>query len=122
MNPGEVSVGAGDVVELRLLADPENAVGHDAHQKNQNSRREHDQVLPEIALGVDSFGGRDPEIEHEQRHGYGEDAVAERGEALHAFSCNLVVQRVHRRESSGLQSSEQNFDRFYSEAAKKAPG
>jgi len=31
VNPGEIAVGAGEVVELGLLAYPENPVGHDAH-------------------------------------------------------------------------------------------
>ena len=40
MNPGEVAVGAGEVVELSLLADPENSVGHDAHKEDEQARRE----------------------------------------------------------------------------------
>ena len=92
VNPGEVAVGAGEVVELGLLADPEDAVGHDAHQKDEQAGREYEQGMPEIALGVNGFGGGDAEIEHEQGHGHGEDAVTEGGEAFDTFSCNAVVE------------------------------
>ena len=50
------------------------------------------QGVPEIALGVDGFGGGDAKIEHEQGHGHGEDAVAEGGQAFDTFSCNAVVE------------------------------
>ena len=33
VNPGKIAVGAGEIVELSLLADPEDAIGHYAHQK-----------------------------------------------------------------------------------------
>ncbi len=39
VDPGEIAVGAGEVVELGLLADPEDAVGHDAHEKDDYARR-----------------------------------------------------------------------------------
>jgi hypothetical protein len=35
------------------------------------------------------------EIQHQQRHGYGEDAVTEGREPLKASTCNLVVRRKH---------------------------
>lgn len=38
MNPGQVAVGAGEVVELGLLANPEDAEGHDAHQEDYDAR------------------------------------------------------------------------------------
>ena len=37
VNPGKIAVGARELVELGLLADPEDAVGHDAHEKNENA-------------------------------------------------------------------------------------
>jgi hypothetical protein len=49
----------------------------------------------EIVLGVDGFGGGDAEVEDEQRHGDGEDAVAEGGDAFHALTGNTVVEGVH---------------------------
>ena len=38
VDPGEIAVGAGEVVELGLLADPEDAVGHDAHEEYEQTR------------------------------------------------------------------------------------
>ena len=101
MNPGEIAVGASEVVELGLLADPEDAVGHDAHQEYDKARGEGDQGVPEIVLGMDGFGSGNAEVEHEQGHGDGEEAVTEGGEAFDALSGNAVVQGVHRKEFSG---------------------
>jgi len=94
---------------LSLLSDPEDAVGHNAHQENDEAWREHDQRAPEAALGVDGFGGRDAEIEHQERHGYGEDSVAEGGKALDALSGNAVVEGRHRTEFSGLMGRGQSL-------------
>jgi hypothetical protein len=107
VNPGEIAVGAGELVELRLLTDPEDTVGHYTHQKNDKTRRKGDEGAPEIVLGVNGFGGGDTEIEREQRHGHGENAVAESGEAFDALSGNTVVEGVHRKEFSGLSGSGQ---------------
>jgi len=95
VNPGEIAVGAGELIELRLLADPEDANGHYAHQKEKQPGRECDQHVPQIALGVHRVVGGNAEIEHEQCHGHGEDAVAEGGQAFDALSGNAVVKRVH---------------------------
>src|ERR1700756_3056214 len=46
MNPGEIAVGAIEVVELGLLADPEDTKRHHAHQKNHQPRREGKQDVP----------------------------------------------------------------------------
>lgn len=92
VNPGEIAVGAGELVELRLLADPEDAVRHHAHQKDEKTRRKNDKGVPEIAFGVNGFTGWDVQVEHEQGHGHGEDAVAEGGEAFDTLPGNTVVQ------------------------------
>src|SRR5271156_733669 len=95
VDPGEVAVGAGEVVELGLLADPEDAVGQNAHQKNQQTRGERDEDAAEVVLGVNGFGGGDAKVEDEQGHGHGEDSVAEGSDALDALSGNAVVESVH---------------------------
>ena len=97
-----------EVVELGLLADPEDAVGHDAHGIDDQAGGEYDEGVLEIALRVYGFDGGDAEIEHEQGHGDGEDAVAEGGEAFDALSGNTVVEGVHRKESNGSRGSGQN--------------
>jgi hypothetical protein len=67
MNLGEISVGTSQLVQLRLLTDPENCQGH-AHKKNERAWRRRDQNAPEITLGMSSIIGGDTKIEHEQRH------------------------------------------------------
>ncbi len=95
VDPGEIAVGAGEVVELGLLADPEDAVGHDAHQKDDEARRENNESAAKVVLGVDGSGGGDMQVEDEQGHGDSEDSVAEGGDAFHTLSCNTVVERWH---------------------------
>lgn len=97
MNPDEIAVGAGELVELRLLANPEDAQGHDTHQKNDQTRRKSGENVPQIALRVDAVVGGDAKIEHEQGHGEREDAFAESGQALDALAGNTVVEEVHPR-------------------------
>ena len=100
VDPGEIAVGAREVVELGLLADPEDAIGHDAHEEYEQARRERDQQAAKVVFRVNSFGGGDAEVEDQERHSDGEDAVAEGGDALHTLTCNAVVQGVHPREFS----------------------
>ena len=52
-------------------------------------------------LGVNGGGGGYAEVEDEQGHGDGEEAVAEGGEAFDTLSGNAVVEGVHRKEFSG---------------------
>lgn len=110
MNPGQIAVGAGKVIELRLLSDPENAVGHHAHQKNDEARQERNQRMPEIALGMNGFAGGHTQIENEQGHRYREDSVAQRCKAFYALSGNTVVEGWHRMKFNGLWKQGQNRD------------
>jgi hypothetical protein len=100
VNPGQIAVGAGKVVKLGLLADPEDAVSHDAHQEDEQARGERDERTAEVVLRVNRSGRGHAKVENQQGHGYGEDAVAERGEAVDVLTSNAVVERVHPRESS----------------------
>ena len=95
VDPGEIAVGASEIVELGLLADPENAVGHDAHQEDDEARGECEEDVAEVVFGVDGFGGGDTKVEHEQGHGHGEDSVAEGGDAFDALTCNAIIERWH---------------------------
>ena len=52
-------------------------------------------------LGVNGFGGGDAQVEDEQGHGNGEDAVAEGGDAFDALACNAVVEGWHPTEFIG---------------------
>jgi hypothetical protein len=71
VSPGEVAVGAGELVELCLLADPEDSICHPAHQEDEKARPERDQ------------------------------GIAECGPARAILSGNAVVEGVHRKEFSG---------------------
>ena len=44
---------------------------------------------------MNGSGSGDAEVEDKQRHGDGEDAVAERGDAFYALTGNTVVGGVH---------------------------
>lgn len=95
VDPGEAAVGAFEMVELRLLSDPEDAEGEDAHGEHQQARGEREECVGEVAFAVDGFRGGDLEVEDEQGHGDGEDAVAEGGEAFGALSGDAVVVEGH---------------------------
>ena len=66
-------------IVLRLLADPENAERHEAHHKWYEPRRQDDQCLPEFAFRMNLPRVRRTDVEHQHRHGEGENAVAKRG-------------------------------------------
>lgn len=91
MDPCQIAIGAGEVIQLRLLAHPKDAIGHHAHEKNDETRRQHHQCMPQVALGVDRLAGRYTQVEHQQRHGDRENAVAQGRQALHALPGNAVV-------------------------------
>jgi hypothetical protein len=55
-----------------------------------------DEDAAEVVLGVGSFRGGHAKIENLQGHSDGEDAVSESGKAFDVFSCNAVVEGVHR--------------------------
>ena len=48
-----------------------------------------------FALAVDLRGRGDVEVEYEQGHGDGEDAVTERGEAVEVAALDAVVEGGH---------------------------
>ena len=61
------------------------------------ARRQYDEGAAEVVFGVDGFGGGDTQVEDEQSHGHGEDAVAEGGDAFYALTGNTVVEGRHPR-------------------------
>src|SRR5664279_509106 len=91
MDPGEAAVGAPQVIELGLLAYPENAQDHEAHHVHQQAGREAEKGVPEIMFAVDRFRSWGAKIECEQGHRDREDAVAQGGEALGAVARDPVV-------------------------------
>ena len=54
-----------------------------------------DQGAPQIVLAVHRLGRRNAKVEHHQRHRHRKDAVAQRGQPLHALARDPVVQSGH---------------------------
>lgn len=48
--------------------------------------------MAQVVLGVNGFGGGNVEVENQERHGDGEDAVTEGSNAIDALSGNTVVE------------------------------
>ena len=105
MYPDEIAVGAGEVVELSLLPDPENPVGHDAHEENDEARRERDENAAKVVLGVNGLGRWYAKVEDQQGHRHGEDTVAQGCEAVDVLTCNTIVERMHPKEFSIVVSA-----------------
>ena len=101
MNPGEMAIAAAEMIELRLLSDPEDSERQKTHHIDEDVRRHRNHGMLEIALAVDRICRRRPQVEHEQRHGDRENAVAQGREALDALCSDAVIagrQRVLRLE------------------------
>jgi hypothetical protein len=83
MQPCEVAVRAFELVELRLLAEPEDAERQQAEQPGQKPRRRGCQRTKEFGLGVDVGGFGRVKVEHQNGRRNGEKAIAERRNAAH---------------------------------------
>ncbi len=101
VDPGKAAVGAGEVVELRLLANPENTKRDKAHQVRDELGSETAQSGAKFRATVNGFAGRNAQIKHQKRHGDGEDSVAQSGETLHALAGNGVICSSYRHRFTG---------------------
>ena len=90
------------MVELGLLAGPEDAEGEKAHAVGHVLGRVGAESCQQRTFGVNGLGRGNVQVEDEQGHGNGEDAVTERGEALQIAALNAVVECGH---GSGFQGS-----------------
>ena len=86
------------MVQLRLLSDPKNAERHETHQVHDESGSERDEAMPQVMFVVNGFESGDAQVEDEKRHGKGENAVAQCGQALDALPGNLVI-RSHGKQA-----------------------
>src|SRR3984885_16325416 len=105
MDPGEMAIAVGKRVELCLLAIPENSQGHEAQHVADQLGRGFRQGVPKLPLAVNQLARRHMEIQYQQRHGYGEEAVTEGREPLQASTGNLVVRRRHFRVSNLMKTN-----------------
>ena len=97
MDPRKTTVGAGEVIELRLLTDPENAQHHETHHVHDKARGKRDWGAPQFALAVHGFHRRHAEVEYQERHRNCENPVTQSGQLLHALACNVVAGKRHSR-------------------------
>jgi hypothetical protein len=95
VNPGEIARALLDVVQLGLLSGPEDPQREKAHAVYDPLRSQRGKGLDEFVLGVDlrSCGG--VQVEHQQGHGYREDAVAQCGKAIEISALDPVVESEH---------------------------
>ena len=95
VDPGEVAGALADVIELGLLAGPEDAEGEKAHAVGHPLWAECAEGGGKFAFAVNLRGGGDVEVEDEERHGHGKDAIAEGCEALEIAALDAVVEGGH---------------------------
>jgi len=105
VDPDKIAVRAGEVVELSLLPNPENAISHNAHEKNNEARRERNEDTAKVVLGVNGLGRGDAKVEYEQSHRHGKDAVTQGSQTVDVLTCNTVVERMHPKEFSIVVSA-----------------
>jgi hypothetical protein len=97
------AVAAFEMIELRLLADPKNAERQKAHEIDEHARRQRDHRPPKPGFAMDGgFGGR-VQIEHQQRHRHGKDAVADGGEPFDALPGEEIIAVEHGEPLESIQ-------------------
>src|SRR5947208_2084870 len=90
LEPRVVAVTSREEIELRALANPEDAEGHETHRVNQHIRAKPQQRLPEISLGGPRIQGWYRKPQDEQGHPDSEDAVRYSSEAVDVRARQLV--------------------------------
>ena len=92
---GQVTVGALEMIELRLLADPENAERQEAQHIGEHAGREvHERAKQGRVIGnAMRFG--DMDLQHDERHGNGKEPVAQSCDALDAATRKGVIEFCH---------------------------
>jgi hypothetical protein len=94
MDPGKMAIASSEIVELSLLADPENAERQKTHQIGEEVRRKLDKSLPKFQIignWITNSTHRNVKVEHKQRHRDGEDAVAQGCKSLQTLARDTVV-------------------------------
>ena len=90
-----MTVGADEVVELCLLANPKNAERQKTHEIREQSRGERDQGALGVVVAVNGLRRRHAKVQHEQRHRDRENAVAQGGKSFYGLPRDLVVRGTH---------------------------
>jgi len=96
MDPGQVARALADVIELGLLARPEDAQGEEAHQVGHPLGAKSAKREQKIAFRTHLGGGGNVDVQHQQGHRHGEDAIAYRGQPVEVAALDAVIYIVHK--------------------------
>src|SRR3954463_9188975 len=108
MNPCEVPIGSGQTVQLRLLAHPENAEGHERHKPRDKVWCQMCKSVPEIVLIVNGFHCGRVDIQYEQRHGHRKNSIADRGNPVNTRTGKGVIPAIFSLQLRCFRASHDN--------------
>jgi hypothetical protein len=91
VQPRQIAVGARQLIELRLLPDPENSESEKAHRVHDESRHERGEPGEQLPLAVHGADLRHANVEHQERHRECEHPVAQSREPLKRAARDAVV-------------------------------
>src|SRR5271165_4687727 len=91
MDPGEITVGVRQEIQLRLLTRPEDAKGEKAQQISHKPRRQVQQGAPQIELRMDGCGSRNMDLKNDEGHGDGKKAIAQGANPFEALTGETIV-------------------------------
>ena len=111
VQPRKITGRARELIQLRLLSDPEDAKCQKAHRVHDKARQERDQRAPQLSLGMNGAHRRNMDVQHQQRHCEREYAIAQCRQTLERASGNPVVDRLVSEQGSGLPLRAQVFEK-----------
>src|SRR4029077_5099762 len=114
LQPRVVAITPRQQIELRALADPEDAKRHEAHGVNKDIRPKPEQRVQEIALGSGGTHRWYGQTQHEQGHADRENAVRNSGEAVDVGARALVKAASAAREQVHGSASPRTTPRMMS--------
>jgi hypothetical protein len=91
IQPAQIAIRVLQMIEMRLLPDPENAEGHEAGEPRHDPRAESGEPPPKLSLrmDIDAFGNMN--VEDQDSHGEGKNAVAQSGDPSDVLRGEAVV-------------------------------
>src|SRR2546423_15383425 len=93
-----MAVTSREEVELRALAHPEDAEGHEAHRVDENIRPQSQQRLPEVSFGAACAQRWNRQAKHQQRHAHREDAIGNSRDTVEVRAGELIEAAAAARE------------------------
>src|SRR5437868_15001028 len=101
MEPGEIAIGGGEVVDLDLLRVPEDPERQEAQQVGHEPRTEREHRVPQVLLRSDRSRTGYVDLEHDEGHPDPEDTIGERPDPVNAAPRDLVTGANQRDPTSG---------------------